>query len=50
MNEIIERNGKRYRVRIERDEDMGDPWKEHDGHGEEVAEDLIEELAHALTS
>lgn len=31
--DILERNGKRYRVQIERDEDMGAPWEEHDGHG-----------------
>lgn len=30
---IIEHNGKRYHISIERDEYMGPPWEEHDGHG-----------------
>lgn len=31
--DIIEKNGHKYRVNIEADQDMGAPWEEHDGHG-----------------
>lgn len=31
--ETIEVNGRQFGVRVERDEFMGEPWKEHDGHG-----------------
>jgi hypothetical protein len=26
-------DGRRFRLEIRRDDDMGEPWKEHDGHG-----------------
>lgn len=29
----VERDGYTFTARIERDDDMGAPWKEHDGHG-----------------
>lgn len=32
--DTIEVNGKTFSVRIENDTDMGEPWKEHDIHGE----------------
>ncbi len=32
-DEIVEVEGVRFRVAFERDDDMGPPWKEHDGHG-----------------
>jgi len=33
QSDTIEHNGKKYVVELWRDEDMGPPWKEHDGHG-----------------
>jgi hypothetical protein len=33
MSETIIRNGRRYTFKIEHDDGMGEPWKEHDGHG-----------------
>jgi hypothetical protein len=33
LDDTIEINGLTFRVTVERDEDMGEPWKEHDGHG-----------------
>lgn len=31
--DIAEFEGRRFKVTIEQDSDMGEPWKEHDGHG-----------------
>ncbi len=31
--ETFTHDGQPFRVRIERDDHMGEPWKEHDGHG-----------------
>lgn len=31
--EIIEQNGRKFRVDIERYDHIGEPWREHDGHG-----------------
>lgn len=31
--DTIERGGRQFRVEVVRDEDMGPPWQEHDGHG-----------------
>jgi hypothetical protein len=32
-NDTFEHRGYTFRVRFERDDYMGEPWKEHDGHG-----------------
>src|SRR5690348_8411347 len=33
MNQTIEVQGRQFSVAIEYDDSMGEPWKEHDGHG-----------------